>query len=57
MVSVLIDIVVQVNVWRILGVSGMRAQDLSNKVLPGLGYFLAFSGAIGWRCDRVLHFI
>ncbi|MEU6128198.1 NRAMP family divalent metal transporter [Saccharopolyspora sp. NPDC047091] len=39
--SVLIDIAVQLNVWRIIGVSGMRAQDLGNAVLPGLGYVIA----------------
>ncbi|GAB2688572.1 divalent metal cation transporter [Saccharopolyspora gloriosae] len=39
--SVLIDIAVQLNVWRVIGVSGMRAQDLGNKVLPGLGYAMA----------------
>lgn len=47
LVSILIDIVVQLNVWRILAVSGMRAQDVANKVLPGLGYFLAFAVALG----------
>lgn len=46
-VSILIDIVVQLNVWRVLGVSGMRAQDLSNKVFPGLGSFLAFAVCLG----------
>ena len=45
--SVLIDVVVQLNIWRILGVSGMRAQDVANKVIPGLGYFLAFAVALG----------
>ena len=45
--SVLIDMVVQLNIWRILGVSGMRAQDVGNKVFPGLGYFLAFAVALG----------
>lgn len=47
MISILIDIVVQLNIWRILGVSGMRGQDVANKVLPGLGYFLAFAVALG----------
>ena len=47
MLSILIDIVVQLNIWRILGVSGMRGQDVANKVLPGLGYFLAFAVALG----------
>jgi len=40
-VSVLVDIAVQLNVWRVVGVSGMRAQDLANHVLPGFGYLLA----------------
>ena len=47
LLSILIDIVVQLNIWRILAVSGMRAQDVANKVLPGLGYFLAFAVALG----------
>ena len=47
MLSILIDIVVQLNIWRILAVSGMRGQDVANKVLPGLGYFLAFAVALG----------
>lgn len=45
--SILIDIVVQLNIWRILAVSNLRAQDVANKVLPGLGYFLAFAVALG----------
>jgi len=45
--SILVDIIVQLNVWRILGVSGKRAQDVANETLPGLGYFLAFLVAIG----------
>ena len=47
LVSILIDIVVQLNVWRILAVSGLRGQDVANKVLPGLGFFLAFAVALG----------
>ncbi|MDR1049441.1 MAG: divalent metal cation transporter [Synergistaceae bacterium] len=47
LVSILIDVVVQLNVWRILAVSGLRGQDVANKVLPGLGYFLAFAVALG----------
>ncbi|RRD65376.1 NRAMP family divalent metal transporter [Fretibacterium sp. OH1220_COT-178] len=46
-VSILVDIVVQLNVWRILAVSGLRGQDVANRVLPGLGYFLAFAVALG----------
>ena len=40
-VSILVDIVLQLNVWRIIGVSGRRAQELGNLVLPGLGYAMA----------------
>lgn len=40
-VSILVDIAVQTNVWRVIGVSGKRAQELGNASLPGLGYFMA----------------
>lgn len=45
--SILIDIAVQMNVWRVIGVSGLRAQELGNKVIPGLGWLLAALIAIG----------
>ncbi|ANS78519.1 Mn2+/Fe2+ transporter, NRAMP family [Serinicoccus hydrothermalis] len=41
LVSVLVDVAVQLNVWRVIGVSGLRAQDLANRALPGAGYLLA----------------
>jgi Mn2+/Fe2+ NRAMP family transporter len=41
LVSVVLDIGAQLNTWRILTVSELRAQDLANRLLPGLGYFLA----------------
>jgi Mn2+/Fe2+ NRAMP family transporter len=47
LVSVLIDIGAQLNTWRILAVSEMRAQDISNSLLPGLGYFLSAMVVIG----------
>lgn len=47
LVSILLDIGAQLNIWRIVSVSGSRAQDLANKVLPGLGYVLAVLIAIG----------
>ncbi len=40
-VSILVDIAVQLNVWRVIGVSGRRAQELGNLVLPGVGHALA----------------
>jgi Mn2+/Fe2+ NRAMP family transporter len=47
LVSVLIDIAIQMNVWRVVGVSGRRAQDLGNSVLPGAGYALAALDVFG----------
>jgi Mn2+/Fe2+ NRAMP family transporter len=40
-VSILVDIALQLNVWRVVGVSGRRAQELGNLVLPGLGWAMA----------------
>src|SRR5262249_1719683 len=47
LVSVLIDIGAQLNTWRVLTVSGLRAQDLSNELLPGLGYVLTALVVLG----------
>lgn len=47
LVSILIDIAVQMNVWRVIGLSGMRAQELGNRVIPGFGHVLAVLIAIG----------
>lgn len=47
LISVLIDIGAQLNTWRILAASELRAQDISNKLLPGLGYFLSLLVVLG----------
>ncbi len=47
LVSVVLDVGAQLNTWRILTVSGLRAQDLANRLLPGLGYFLAAMVILG----------
>lgn len=47
LVSVLLDIGAQLNTWRVLTMSGMRAQDLANTLLPGLGYFLTVLVVLG----------
>lgn len=41
LISILLDIGAQLNIWRIVTVSEIRAQDIANKVFPGLGFFLA----------------
>lgn len=47
LISILLDIGAQLNIWRIISVSERRAQDIANDVLPGLGYFLAGLIAFG----------
>ena len=47
MLAIVIAFAAQVNVWRVLSVTGMYAQDLSNKVLPGLGYVVSFFIVLG----------
>ncbi|NLU83208.1 NRAMP family divalent metal transporter [Rhodococcus sp. HNM0569] len=46
-ISILIDIAVQLNVWRVIGVAGVRAHELGNKVLPGVGWALAVLVVLG----------
>ncbi len=47
LISLILDVVAQMNVWRVIGVSGLRGQDIANKVFPGLGYVLATLIVIG----------
>ncbi len=47
LLSVLFDLGAQLNIWRVLTVSGRRAQDVANLVVPGLGHALAFLVVLG----------
>lgn len=47
LISIILDIGAQLNIWKILGASGLRAQELGNKVLPGAGVVLAILILIG----------
>jgi Mn2+/Fe2+ NRAMP family transporter len=47
LISVLLDIIAQLNIWRILAVTGKRAQDIANEVVPGLGYVLSLLIVLG----------
>jgi Mn2+/Fe2+ NRAMP family transporter len=46
-VSIVVDIALQLNVWRVIGVSGRRAQELGNLVAPGLGWAMAALLVVG----------
>jgi Mn2+ and Fe2+ transporters of the NRAMP family len=41
LISILLDIAAQLNIWRIVALTKIRAQDLANQVVPGMGYVLA----------------
>ena len=45
--SILLDIGAQLNVWRILAVSGRRAPEVADFVVPGLGRVLALAVSLG----------
>ena len=47
LVSVIMSAIAQINIWRVLCVSGLRGQDVANKLLPGLGYFVSFMIVLG----------
>lgn len=45
--SILLAAIAQMNIWRVLCTTGLRGQDVANKVLPGLGFVVAFMVALG----------
>lgn len=47
LVSLLLDIGAQTNIWRVITVSNKRAQDVANQLFPGLGVALALLVAFG----------
>ena len=47
LISILLAAVAQMNIWRVLCVTGLRGQEVANKVLPGLGSLVAFMVVLG----------
>lgn len=47
LISLLLDLAAQLNIWRIITQRGERAQDMANSLFPGLGYLLAALIAFG----------
>jgi Mn2+/Fe2+ NRAMP family transporter len=45
--SIIIDIIIQLNIWQILSISKLRAQDLANKIIPYSGYLISLMIIIG----------
>ncbi len=54
--SIVLDAVAQLNIWRIIAVADKPAQDIANKVFPGLGYFissLVFLGGMAFNIGNI----
>ena len=47
LISVILDIGAQLNIWRVIGVAKKRGQDIANMVFPGLGVLIALLVALG----------
>ena len=47
LLSIILDIFAQLNIWQVLTVSGKRGQELANETIPGSGYLLAALVAAG----------
>lgn len=47
LVSILLSAIAQLNIWRVLCTTGLRGQDVANRLLPGLGYFVSFMIVLG----------
>jgi Mn2+/Fe2+ NRAMP family transporter len=46
-ISILLDLGAQINIWRCITLSGMRAQEIANALLPGLGNILSILVVLG----------
>ncbi|MDT3959398.1 divalent metal cation transporter [Staphylococcus kloosii] len=47
LLSIIIDIGAQINIWRVLVVTGKRGQEVANDIVKGLGTFISILIAIG----------
>lgn len=53
LLSVVLDAIAQLNIWRIITVADKPAQDIANQVFPGLGYVLSFLVFLGGMAFNV----
>jgi len=47
LLSIILDFGAQINIWRAITLSGMRAQEIANELLPGLGHLLSLLVVLG----------
>jgi Mn2+/Fe2+ NRAMP family transporter len=56
LLSIVLDAIAQLNIWRIIAVADKPAQDIANLVFPGLGYFLSslvFLGGLAFNIGNI----
>jgi Mn2+/Fe2+ NRAMP family transporter len=56
LLSIVLDAIAQLNIWRIIAVADKPAQDIANMVFPGLGYllsFLVFLGGLAFNIGNI----
>jgi Mn2+/Fe2+ NRAMP family transporter len=56
LISIFLDAIAQLNIWRIISVSNQPAQEIANLVFPGLGYllsFLVFLGGLAFNIGNI----
>jgi Mn2+/Fe2+ NRAMP family transporter len=56
LLSIVLDTIAQLNIWRIITVANKPAQDIANEVFPGLGYllsFLVFLGGLAFNIGNI----
>lgn len=56
LLTIIVDVIAQVNVWRIVIASGKYGQEIANDVVPGLGTFVAilvFIGGIAFNIGNI----
>ncbi len=46
-ISIILDFGAQINIWRTITLSGMRAQEIANELVPGLGHILSLLVVLG----------
>ena len=44
---IIMDIIVQVNIWSVIGASGLRGPEIADRILPGLGIILTALVTLG----------
>ncbi|MCJ8211817.1 divalent metal cation transporter [Mucilaginibacter sp. RS28] len=56
LLSIIMDAIAQLNIWRVIAVADKPAQDIANDVIPGMGYLLStlvFLGGLAFNIGNI----